>query len=338
MGVRVFINGFGRIGRTVLRVAGPEIEFVGINDITDAATLAHLLKYDSLHGRFEGEISHDETSITVNGRRIPVTAHKEPAKLWAHLAENPPEIVYECTGRFKKVEEVMGFVHEAKAKKVIVSAPLSGAMFTAVMGVNHEAYDPAQHHVLSNASCTTNCLAPLVYVLDKEFGVVNGLMTTVHSYTNDQRILDAPHSDLRRARAAALNMIPTSTGAAKAVGEVLPHLKGKLHGYAMRVPTGNVSVVDLTANLKREVSKAEVDAVIRQYADGALKGILQFVDEPLVSGDFNGQRYSSMYDSQASMVLGKEKGSLVKLVSWYDNETGYSCRMNDLARYVASRF
>ncbi|RIV26113.1 type I glyceraldehyde-3-phosphate dehydrogenase [Alicyclobacillaceae bacterium I2511] len=332
--VRVGINGFGRIGRNVFRAAmgRTDLEIVAVNDLTDAHTLAMLLKYDSVHGRLNAEVRAEENAIVVDGKRIQVLAETDPGKLpWAKLNV---DIVIESTGRFTKKEQAELHITQGGAKKVIISAPAKGEDITIVMGVNDTAYDPLKHNIISNASCTTNCLAPLAKAVDDAFGIVRGLMTTVHSYTNDQRILDLPHKDLRRARAAAVSIIPTSTGAAKAVGLVLPHLNGKLNGMSMRVPTPNVSIVDLTAELKRPVTVEEVNAALKQTAETSMKGILAYSDEPLVSRDYNGDPNSSIVDGLSTMIV---EGTLVKVVSWYDNEWGYSCRVVDLAAYVGSK-
>ncbi|MFY0544433.1 type I glyceraldehyde-3-phosphate dehydrogenase [Brevibacillus sp. H7] len=331
--VKVGINGFGRIGRNVFRAAlnNPDVEIVAVNDLTDAQTLAHLLKYDSVHGVLDLPVEARENTIIVGDREIKVLAERDPAQLkWA---EYGVEIVVESTGRFTKREDAAKHL-EGGAKKVIISAPATNEDITIVMGVNEDKYDPNSHTVISNASCTTNCLAPFAKVLHEKFGIVRGLMTTVHSYTNDQQILDLPHKDLRRARAAATNIIPTSTGAAKAVALVLPELKGKLNGFAMRVPTPNVSVVDLVAELKTDVTVEEVNRVLREAAEGPLKGILEYSEEPLVSSDYNGNPASSTIDALSTMVL---EGNMVKVVSWYDNEWGYSNRVVDLCNYVAQR-
>jgi len=331
--VKVGINGFGRIGRNVFRAAlnNPDVEIVAVNDLTDAHTLAHLLKYDSVHGTLDLPVDVREDTIHVGDKAIKVLAERDPAQLkWA---EYGVEIVVESTGRFTKREDAAKHL-EGGAKKVIISAPATNEDITIVMGVNEEKYDPDNHTVISNASCTTNCLAPFAKVLHETFGIVRGLMTTVHSYTNDQQILDLPHKDLRRARAAATNIIPTSTGAAKAVALVLPELKGKLNGFAMRVPTPNVSVVDLVAELKTDVSVEEVNKVLKEAAEGPLKGILAYSEEPLVSSDYNGNPASSTIDALSTMVL---EGNMVKVVSWYDNEWGYSNRVVDLCNYVAQR-
>ncbi|KYD22040.1 type I glyceraldehyde-3-phosphate dehydrogenase [Geobacillus stearothermophilus] len=333
MAVKVGINGFGRIGRNVFRAAlkNPDIEVVAVNDLTDANTLAHLLKYDSVHGCLDAEVSVNGNNLVVNGKEIIVKAERDPENLaWGEIGV---DIVVESTGRFTKREDAAKHL-EAGAKKVIISAPAKNEDITIVMGVNQDKYDPKAHHVISNASCTTNCLAPFAKVLHEQFGIVRGMMTTVHSYTNDQRILDLPHKDLRRARAAAESIIPTTTGAAKAVALVLPELKGKLNGMAMRVPTPNVSVVDLVAELEKEVTVEEVNAALKAAAEGELKGILAYSEEPLVSRDYNGSTVSSTIDALSTMVI---DGKMVKVVSWYDNETGYSHRVVDLAAYIASK-
>ncbi|MBB6177681.1 glyceraldehyde 3-phosphate dehydrogenase [Anoxybacillus tengchongensis] len=333
MAVKIGINGFGRIGRNVFRAAlkNPEIEVVAVNDLTDAKTLAHLLKYDSVHGTLDAEVTVNGNNIVVNGKEIIVKAERDPANLgWGELGV---DIVVESTGRFTKREDAAKHL-EAGAKKVIISAPATNEDITIVMGVNQDKYDPANHHVISNASCTTNCLAPFAKVLHEKFGIIRGMMTTVHAYTNDQQILDLPHKDLRRARAAAESIIPTSTGAAKAVALVLPELKGKLNGMAMRVPTPNVSVVDLVAELEKEVTVEEINAALKAAAEGELKGILAYSEEPLVSRDYNGSTASSTIDALSTMVM---EGRMVKVLSWYDNETGYSHRVVDLAAYIASK-
>ncbi|MFM1654937.1 type I glyceraldehyde-3-phosphate dehydrogenase [Brevibacillus sp. B_LB10_24] len=331
--VKVGINGFGRIGRNVFRAAlsNPNVEVVAVNDLTDAKTLAHLLKYDSVHGILDQTVEAGEGCLIVGGKEIKVLAERDPANLkWQ---DYDVEIVVESTGRFTKREDAAKHL-EGGAKKVIISAPATNEDITIVMGVNEDKYDPAAHTVISNASCTTNCLAPFAKVLHEKFGIVRGLMTTVHSYTNDQQILDLPHKDLRRARAAAQNIIPTSTGAAKAVSLVLPELKGKLNGFSMRVPTPNVSVVDLVAELKTDVTVEEVNQALKEAAEGALSGIMAYSDEPLVSSDYNGNPASSTIDGLSTMVL---EGNMVKVVSWYDNEWGYSNRVVDLCQYVAQR-
>jgi glyceraldehyde 3-phosphate dehydrogenase len=331
--VKVGINGFGRIGRNVFRAMlnHPELEVVAVNDLTDSKTLAHLLKYDSVHGKLEAEVNVTENGFSVNGREVKVTAERDPAQIkWA---EEGVDIVVESTGRFTNRDDAAKHL-VGGAKKVIISAPAKGEDITIVMGVNEDKYDPASHQVISNASCTTNCLAPFAKVLHEKFGIVRGLMTTVHSYTNDQQILDLPHKDLRRARAAAESIIPTTTGAAKAVSLVLPELKGKLNGMAMRVPTKNVSVVDLVAELSKEVTVEEVNGALREAAEGDLKGILAYSEEPLVSIDYNGNPHSSTIDALSTMVM---EGNMVKVVSWYDNEWGYSNRVVDLAAYIAGK-
>ena len=330
MSLRVAVNGFGRIGRSVLRAAAlqKEIEFVAINDLTDAKTLAHLLKYDSVHGIFPGEVSAQGDQIIVNGKAIKVLAVKNPAELpWKELKI---DIVLESTGLFTSKEKASLHL-AAGAKKVIISAPATDPDITVVLGVNDKDYDKSKHHIISNASCTTNCLAPVAMVLQNSFGIEKGLVTTVHSYTNDQNILDLPHKDLRRARAAALSMIPTTTGAAKAVSLVLPELKGKLDGMAIRVPTANVSVVDLVVTLTKPADAEQVNAALKAAADGPLKGILGFCPEELVSIDFNGNPLSSIVDAPSTKVIG---GNMVKVISWYDNETGFSNRVVDLMKMV----
>ena len=333
MAVKVGINGFGRIGRNLFRacMGRNDIEIVSVNDITDAKTLAHLLKYDSTFGVMDADIKAGANSFSVNGKEVRITAEKDPANLpWKSLGV---EVVVESTGHFTKRADAAKHL-AAGAKKVIISAPAKEEDITIVLGVNEGKYDPAKHHVISNASCTTNCLAPVVKVLLDNFGVVNGLMTTIHSYTNDQRILDLPHSDLRRARAAALSMIPTTTGAAKAVSLVLPELKGKLNGLSIRVPTPNVSLVDLTCVTGRDTTVEEINAAMKKAAEGPLKGLLQYCDEPLVSKDFNGNAHSSIFDSLTTLVV---EGRTVKVMAWYDNEWGYSCRVRDLVAYVAGK-
>jgi len=328
MTVRIGINGFGRIGRCFFRqVLGIKgLEIVAVNDLTDNGTLAHLLKYDSVHGRFGENIQASDTGLNVDGKEVKVFAQKDPAALpWNDLGV---DVVVESTGLFT-TQETAGKHIQAGAKKVVISAPSKDADLTVVMGVNHKDYNPESHHIISNASCTTNCLAPVAKVIDDEFGIESGLMTTIHSYTNDQKILDLPHKDLRRARAAAVNMIPTSTGAAKAVGLVLPHLNGKLTGMAIRVPTPNVSLVDVCFVVNKNTDAGVVGNALKSAADGELKGIMQYCEEPLVSGDFNGSRYSSVVDASSTLV---QNGNLVKVLSWYDNETGYSTRVVDLIR------
>lgn len=330
MAIRLGINGFGRIGRTVLRYAVKEkgIDIVAINDLTDAKTLAHLLKYDSVHGIFPGKVEYNDKELIINGKVIKILAVKNPAELpWK---QEKVDFVLESTGLFTSRDKAELHL-KAGAKKVIISAPATGEDITVVMGVNHELYDGKKHNIVSNASCTTNCLAPVAKVLHETFGLERGLITTVHSYTNDQNILDLPHKDLRRARAAAMSMIPTSTGAAKAVALVLPDLKGKLDGMAIRVPTPNVSVVDLVANLKKKVDADKVNAALKKASRGALKGILGYSEEPLVSIDYNGNSFSSIVDAGCTKVL---DGNLVKVLSWYDNESGFSKRVVDLINYM----
>ncbi|SDN00074.1 glyceraldehyde-3-phosphate dehydrogenase (NAD+) [Fictibacillus solisalsi] len=333
MATKVGINGFGRIGRNVFRAAlnNPEVEVVAVNDLTDANMLAFLLKHDTVHGKLDASVEVGENSLIVNGKEIKVLAERDPAQLgWGDLGV---EVVVESTGRFTKRADAAKHL-EAGAKKVIISAPASDEDITIVMGVNEDKYEAGSHHVLSNASCTTNCLAPFAKVLNEKFGIKRGMMTTVHSYTNDQQILDLPHKDYRRARAAAENIIPTTTGAAKAVSLVLPELKGKLNGMAMRVPTPNVSLVDLVAELDKEVSADEVNAALKEAAAGPLKGILGYSDEPLVSTDYNGNTNSSTVDGLSTMVM---EGNMVKVISWYDNETGYSNRVVDLVDFIAKK-
>ncbi|HBG44129.1 MAG TPA: type I glyceraldehyde-3-phosphate dehydrogenase [Firmicutes bacterium] len=334
MTVKVAINGFGRIGRNVLRagISNPDIEFVAINDLADANTLAHLLKYDSVHGPLNAEVRVDGNFIVINENQIiKIYAEKDPAALpWEEMGV---QIVVESTGRFTKRADAAKHL-EAGAEKVIISAPGKEEDITIVMGVNDKKYDPNKHHVVSNASCTTNCLAPVAKVIHDHFGIKKGFMTTVHSYTNDQQILDLPHKDLRRARAASMSIIPTTTGAAKAVGLVIPELKGKLNGFAMRVPTPNVSVVDLVAEVSKEVTVEEVNRALKEAAQGEMKGILGYSEEPLVSRDYNGNQNSSTVDSLLTMVM---EGNMVKVVAWYDNEWGYSCRIIDLITYMAER-
>jgi glyceraldehyde 3-phosphate dehydrogenase len=333
MATKIGINGFGRIGRNVFRAAlkNPAVEVVAINDLTDANMLAHLLKYDTVHGNLDAEVSVNGNSLVVNGQEINISAERDPSKLeWDNRGV---EVVVESTGFFTKREDAAKHI-EAGAKKVIISAPASDEDITIVMGVNEDKYDAGSHHVISNASCTTNCLAPFAKVLNDKFGIKRGMMTTVHSYTNDQQILDLPHKDYRRARAAAENIIPTSTGAAKAVALVLPELKGKLNGGAMRVPTPNVSLVDLVAELNQDVTAEDVNNALREAAEGPLKGILNYSEEPLVSSDYNGNPHSSSIDALSTMVM---EGSMVKVISWYDNESGYSHRVVDLVDYIAKQ-
>jgi glyceraldehyde 3-phosphate dehydrogenase len=333
MAVRVGINGFGRIGRNIMRATLPydDIDFVAVNDLTSAATLAHLLKYDSVIGNLQGDVKATADGISVDGDEFKVFAQKDPAQLpWKDLGV---DVVFESTGIFTNREGAQKHL-DAGAKKVIITAPAKGPDVTFVLGVNDDAYDPSKHHIISNASCTTNCLAPLAKVIHEQFGIVKGWMTTIHSYTNDQQLLDLPHKDLRRARAAALSMIPTTTGAATAVGEVLPQLKGKLDGFSMRVPTPNVSVVDLNAVLSKKATGDDVNNALRAAAAGPLKGILAISDAPLVSIDFKGNPHSSIVDSAYTKVI---DGDLLKVLSWYDNEWGYSSRCVDLLRKLAAK-
>ena len=333
MPIKVGINGFGRIGRNVVRagIDNPNVEFVAANDLTDTTTLAHLLKYDSILGHFKGNVKVDGHNIEVNGKSIRVFDTKDPAQIdWPSLGV---EIVVESTGRFTDAADAKKHLR-GSVKKVIISAPAKNEDITIVLGVNDGAYDPAKHHIVSNASCTTNCLAPFVKVIHEKWGIDKGSMTTIHSYTNDQPVLDFPHKDLRRARAAALNMIPTTTGAAKAIALVMPELKGKLDGYAMRVPTPNVSVVDLVALLKKEATAAEVNAALKAASEGAMKGILAYTEDPVVSTDMLHNSNSSIIDSELTKVIG---GNLLKVVSWYDNEWGYSCRVVDLVTFMGSK-
>ncbi len=331
MATSVGINGFGRIGRLAFRAAQhKDLEIVGINDLTDAKTLAHLLKWDSIHGRFPGEVEAADDSIIVNGKKIPVTAERDPAKLpWKDLGA---EIVIESTGLFADREGASKHL-AAGAQRVIITAPAKDPDITIVLGVNDDQYDPDQHKIISNASCTTNCLGPPAKILHDNWGIESGWMTTIHAYTNDQSLLDFPHADLRRARAAAMSMIPTSTGAARAIGLVMPDLKGKLDGYAMRVPTSDVSVVDLSIKLKKKTTAEEINATMKAAADGPLKGILQYCDEPLVSIDFLGNPHSSILDVASTKVM---DGDFVKILAWYDNEWGYSNRVVDLALKIGS--
>ncbi len=332
MAVKVGINGFGRIGRNIYRAArgDSEIDIVAVNDITDSDCLAHLLKYDSILGVLDAEVSCREDALIIDGKEIKVLSERDPADLpWGDLGV---EVVVESTGLFR--ERDLAAKHlTGGAKKVIISAPAKGEDITIVLGVNHEKYNKDEHHIISNASCTTNCLAPVAKVLLDNFGIKRGLMTTIHAYTSDQRILDAPHSDMRRTRAAALSMIPTTTGAAAATGLVLPELVGKLDGMAIRVPTPNVSVVDLVAELEKDASADDINAAMKEAAEGSLKGILEYIAVPLVSIDFNGNPHSSIFDSLATMAL---EGGLVKVISWYDNEWGYSNRVKDLIKYVTA--
>jgi glyceraldehyde 3-phosphate dehydrogenase len=335
MATKVGINGFGRIGRNFYRAVAAnranELDIVAVNDLTDTATLAHLLKYDTVLGTFPGEVGHGDGSITVRGKGVKVLSQRDPAQLpWADLGV---DIVIESTGHFTNAADARKHIDGGGAKKVVISAPAKGEDATFVMGVNEGDYDPAQHHVISNASCTTNCVAPLAKVLHDSFGIVKGFMTTIHAYTNDQVILDFPHPDLRRARAAAQNIIPTTTGAAKAVALVLPELKGKLDGFAMRVPVPDGSVTDIVVELARDATKDEINAAYRQAADGELKGFLQYTEDPIVSSDIVGSAASCTFDAQLTMVQGNQ----AKVVGWYDNEWGYSCRLADLTALVAGR-
>ena len=333
MTVRIGINGFGRIGRQVFRAAYDceDIEVVAVNDLTDSKTLAHLLKYDSVHGIFPGEVRAEGNNLMVNGKELTVISEKEPAKLpWKDLNV---DIVVESTGRFTQGEQAAQHL-AAGAKKVVISAPAKGEDLTVVLGVNHEQYNPAEHHVVSNASCTTNCLAPVAKAINDKYGIVKGLMTTVHAYTNDQKILDLPHKDLRRARAAAMSIIPTTTGAAKAVSLVIPELQGKLNGMAMRVPTPDVSVVDLVLEVSTDTTAEEVNQTLREFAAQAPDKVMMVSDEPLVSVDYTTCPYSSIVDSGLTMVM---EGNLVKIISWYDNEWGYSNRVVDLVRYMVAK-
>jgi glyceraldehyde 3-phosphate dehydrogenase len=333
MPIKVGINGFGRIGRNVVRAGlnNPAIEFVAANDLTDTKTLAHLLKYDSILGQLKHHIKAEGDTIHVSNSKIKIFAIKDPAAIdWPSLGV---DIVVESTGRFTDATDAKKHLR-GPVKKVVISAPAKNEDVTLVLGVNDHAYDAAKHHIISNASCTTNCLAPLVKVLDDSFGIEKGSMTTIHSYTNDQPVLDFPHADLRRARAAALNMIPTSTGAAKAIGLVVPHLKGKLDGYSMRVPTPDVSVVDFVAVLKKDTTTEEVNAALKKAADGPLKGILAYTEDPVVSTDMLHNPHSSIVDSALTKVLG---GNLAKVVSWYDNEWGYSSRVVDLIVFLGKK-
>ena len=332
MAIRIGINGFGRIGRNMLRASwnDPAVEYVAVNDITNAKTLAHLLRYDSVLGRFREDVQATDDAIVINGRKLRVLAEREVGKLpWKDLGVS---VVVESTGLFTKRPDAIQHIEKGGASKVIVSAPATDPDVTLVLGVNEKTYDPAKHHVISNASCTTNCLAPAVKVLHEAFGVEKGLMTTIHSYTNDQKILDAPHKDLRRARAAAVCQIPTTTGAAKAVGLVMPELKGKIDGFAIRVPTPNVSIVDFVAVLKEATTVEEVNAALKKAAEGPLKGILGYTDEPLVSVDYLGDPHSGIVDGLSTKVIG---GNMVKVIVWYDNEWGYACRLVDLAKYIS---
>jgi glyceraldehyde 3-phosphate dehydrogenase len=334
MGIKVAINGFGRIGRNVLRtcLGDKDIDFVAVNDLTDTKTLAHLLKYDSVLGNLDNnEISHTENSIIVDGDEFRVFSEKDPSLIdWNSVGA---EIVIESTGRFTNASDAIKHIR-GSVKKVIISAPAKGEDVTIVLGVNEDMYDAAKHNIISNASCTTNCLAPVAKVIHEKFGIKNALMNTIHSYTNDQQLLDLPHKDLRRARAAGLSMIPTSTGAAKAVALVIPELKGKFDGISVRVPTPNVSLVDVVMNLEKSTTTEEVNAVLKEAANGKLKGILAFSEEPLVSIDFRGNPNSSIVDAENTKVIGE---TCVKILAWYDNEWGYSCRVRDLVKFIADK-
>jgi len=334
--IKVGINGFGRIGRNVFKALvknyGTELEVVAINDLTTPATLAHLLKYDSLFGKYNGTVEAAENSITVDGKEIKIFAERDAKNIpWASVGA---EIIIESTGFYTDATKAKAHMEQPGVKKVLISAPAKNEDITIVLGVNEENYDAANHHIISNASCTTNCLAPFAKVLQREFGIVKGLMTTIHSYTNDQKILDAPHSDLRRARAGAESMIPTTTGAAKAVALVLPELKGKLNGFSLRVPTPTVSCTDLVVELEKPATVEEVNAALKKAAETEMKGILGFEEAPLVSMDFRGDERSSIIDAQSTMAIG---GNMVKVIAWYDNEWGYSNRLADLTKYVADR-
>ncbi len=335
MAVKIGVNGFGRIGRLVLRAAleknYPGLEFVAFNDIADAKTLAHLFKYDSNYGIYQGDVKAADGAVLVDGKEYKVFAEKDPKNLpWKKLGV---DIVVESTGLFTEAAKAAAHI-EAGAKKVLISAPAKGDDVTIVLGVNEKDYDPAKHNIISNASCTTNCLAPLAKVLDETFGVNKGLMTTIHSYTNDQKVMDQPHKDLRRARAAALSMIPTSTGAAKAIGKVIPSLNGKMNGLSIRVPTSTVSIVDLVVDLKKPADADSINAAYKKAAAGSLKGILQYSDEPLVSRDFFKNPYSCIYDAPSTYIV---EGNMVKVLGWYDNEWAYSCRVVDLIKYMIER-
>lgn len=333
MAIKVGINGFGRIGRNVMRTAlgDKDIDFVAVNDLTDTKTLAHLLKYDSVLGNLDHQISATDNSIKVEGDEFKVFSEKDPSLIpWDEVGA---EIVIESTGRFTKAEDAAKHMR-GSVKKVIISAPAKNEDITIVMGVNEDKYDAANHHVISNASCTTNCLAPVAKVIHEKFGIKNALMNTIHSYTNDQQLLDLPHKDLRRARAAALSMIPTSTGAAKAIALVIPELKGKFDGISVRVPTPNVSLVDVVINVEKDTSTEEVNRVLKDAANEELKGILAFSEEPLVSIDFKGNPNSSVVDADNTKVIG---GTAIKILSWYDNEWGYSCRVRDLIKFIAGK-
>lgn len=329
--IRVGINGFGRIGRVLFRAGYKDLEIVGINNLDSLDGSAHLLKYDSTHGILDADVSHNEKDLIVNDKKIKYSSTKNPAEIpWKDWGV---DVVLECTGVLKNRDDYQKHI-TAGAKKVFISAPADGVDMTSVFGVNHEQYDPSKHTFISNASCTTNCLAPLVKVLDETFGIEHGMMTTIHSYTNDQRILDASHKDPRRARSAAMSMIPTTTGAAKAIGLVLPHLKGKIDGFSMRVPTPNVSVVDFTFRPNKDISVDTVNAALKKASESSLKGVLAYEEKPLVSVDFNGNPFSSIIDADSTMVLNPKMG---KVISWYDNETGFSHRMVDFVKYMAKK-
>ncbi|MDP2920125.1 MAG: type I glyceraldehyde-3-phosphate dehydrogenase [Dehalococcoidia bacterium] len=335
MAVKIGINGFGRIGRLTLRTinhyhAG-KLEVVAVNDLTDTKTNAHLFKWDSSYGKYQGEVSATADSIIIDGKKIAVVSERDPAKIdWKKYGA---DIVIESTGLFTDADKAAAHL-QGGAKKVLISAPAKGEDITIVMGVNQEKYDPAKHRIISNASCTTNCIAPVVKVLHQSFGISKGFMTTIHAYTNDQRILDQVHRDLRRARTAGANVIPTSTGATRMIGEVFPELKGKLDGMAFRVPVPNVSVCDFVANLNKDVTVEQVNAAFKAAASGPLHGILQYSDEELVSSDFKGNPASSIFDAPSTLLIGR---NMVKVIAWYDNEWGYSCRLGDLANYIASK-
>jgi glyceraldehyde 3-phosphate dehydrogenase len=335
MATKIGINGFGRIGRQVLKVVndyyGGELEVVAVNDLTDTKTNAHLLKYDSNYGHYPGTVEATEDAIIVDGKEIRVVTERDPGKIaWSDFGV---EIVVESTGSFTDAKKAAAHLNSG-AKKVLITAPAKNEDLTVVLGVNEDWYDPAKHRIISNASCTTHCIAPVVKVLHQSFGISKGLMSTIHAYTNDQRILDMFHQDLRRARAAAMNIIPTTTGAAKAVTMVIPELAGRIHGVAFRIPTSTVSLVDFVADLEREVTIEKVNTALRAAAEGPLKGILEFCDEPLVSIDFKGNPASSIVDGLSTMVIG---GNMVKVLSWYDNEWGYSCRTGDIVAYIAKK-
>ncbi|MCS6874269.1 MAG: type I glyceraldehyde-3-phosphate dehydrogenase [Pyrinomonadaceae bacterium] len=333
MAIKVGINGFGRIGRNVFRacLSDEDIDFVAVNDLTDTRTLAHLLKYDSILGNLPNNITYTDNSIIVDDEEFRVFSEKDPAAIpWEEVGA---EIVIESTGKFTKAEDARKHLR-GPVKKVIISAPAKGEDITIVLGVNENMYDPEKHHIISNASCTTNCLAPVAKVIHEKFGIKSALMNTIHSYTNDQQLLDLPHKDLRRARAAALSMIPTSTGAAKAVALVIPELKGKFDGIAVRVPTPNVSLVDVVINVEKETTVEEVNKALKDAANEELKGILDFCEEPLVSIDFRGNPHSSIVDAENTKVI---NGTTIKILAWYDNEWGYSCRIRDLIKYIATR-